>query len=194
MLETMLPLIDSTPAQWLEVALGNFGAVLLDHAHCEKKAAATAMSLVNAYPDKTDLVIRCTKLAQEELRHFRLVMELIVNRGMLLGPDAGDPYAKALLSHLRHGAQQRMTDRLLVAALIEARSCERLQMLADGLAEESLARFYHRLAKAESGHFRLFVGLAKQYDDEAAVDERLRVLAEAETVIMRQLPIEARIH
>lgn len=184
-----------TPSTWLPVALANFDAVLLDHAHCEKKAAASALALVQAYPDRSELVRRCVGLAQEELRHFRQVHRILLARGQVLQRDAGDPYAQALLKHMRSGKHERMIDRLLVSSLIEARSCERLRLLGDALEDLELAHFYRGLATAEAGHHRLFVKLAERYaSDDCDIPGRLHALARLETEIMLQLPVEPRIH
>jgi tRNA-(ms[2]io[6]A)-hydroxylase len=188
------PLQSRTDGRWLQVALADLDAVLLDHAHCEKKAALSAMSLVSAYPHLTELVSRCVRLAQEELRHFQQVHERILERGLRLGRDFGDPYAQELARLVRSGGPGRLTDRLLVCSLIEARSCERLDLLASGLNDQSLAGFYRTLARAEAGHFVLFTDLARFYDEPAAVEARLLELAREEAGIVAGLPIEPRIH
>ncbi len=168
-------------------------AVLVDHAHCEKKAAASAMSLVVGYPEFEELVRRMSALAVEELQHFRAVYERIVQRGLALGRDQGDPYAQKLMA-LARANQGRLTDRLLLFGLIEARSHERLELLATHLEAPDLKRFYGDLAKAESRHAALFRELACLYDDPEAVDERLSELATVEANIVAALPIEPRIH
>ena len=168
-------------------------AVLVDHAHCEKKAAASAMSLVVGYPEFEELVRRMSALAVEELQHFRAVYERIVQRGLALGRDQGDPYARKLMA-LARANQGRLTDRLLLFGLIEARSHERLELLATHLEAPDLKRFYGDLAKAESRHAALFRELACLYDDPEAVDERLSELATVEANVVAALPIEPRIH
>lgn len=191
----MLPLRVPTDPHWTSLAVDRFDDVLLDHAHCEKKAAASAMALVTAYPDHDRLVKAMARLAQEELRHFRQVHDRILARGLKLNRDGGDPYAQELLSQVRkeHPAHRR-TDRLLVSALIEARSCERLELLAGALPDPSLREFYANLARAEGGHYLLFVDLAKAYAPAAEVDARLAELADFEGELVRRLPIEPRIH
>lgn len=184
----------ATSPKWVEVALADFDAVLTDHAHCEKKAASSAMALVNSYPELSELVRRCVKLAQEELRHFQQVHQIILRRGGTLGKDHGDPYAQALLKCMRHGPLQRRMDRLLVCSLIEARSCERLALLGEGLEDPQLANFYKGLAGAEAGHHRLFVDLAARYHPPAEVEARLRELAQREAAIVAELPVAPRIH
>ena len=185
----------STDPAWIRLAVERFDEVLIDHAHCEKKAAASAMALVSAYPDHDVLVKRMAKLAHEELRHFRQVHELILARGLKLGKDEGDPYAKELLRLVRTGSPaERRMDRLLVSALIEARSCERLELLSTALPDPALRSFYAILARAEAGHHRLFVDLAALYASADEVEERFEILATAEGEIVAALPIEARIH
>ena len=184
-----------TPPQWIDVAMADFSAVLIDHCHCERKAATSAIAMVNWYPSHEVLVRRLAKLAQEELRHFREVHRVIVQRGLTLTRDSGDPYVQLLLKHVRTPEAQRRTDRLLVSSLIEARSSERLQLIADALTgDEDLGPFYKALATAERGHYKLFVELATLYEDQAVVDARLLELADAEADIVRRLPVEPRIH
>ena len=183
-----------TDPRWLEVALSDLDALLIDHAHLEKKAAASAMSLVQSYPDHDELVRRCTKLAQEELRHFQQVHQIILERGRTLSGDKGDPYARALLQNVRDSVAGRKVDRLLIFALIEARSCERLDILAGGLSDPQLARFYAGLVSAEAAHFTLFVDLAERYDESGEVATRLEELAIAEAKIIADLPLMPRLH
>jgi tRNA-(ms[2]io[6]A)-hydroxylase len=183
-----------TSEAWLPMALADIDAILVDHAHCEKKAAAAALSLVAQYPEHGTLVQHCVGLAQEELRHFKQVHRLILQRGGALTRDPGDPYARALLRFMRDGATQRMVDRLLICALIEARSCERLGLLGEGLDCPTLAPFYRGLAKAEAGHYRLFVDLARTVAPHPEVDARLQVLCAAEAEIVTTLPVLPRIH
>jgi tRNA-(ms[2]io[6]A)-hydroxylase len=186
-------ILSPTNPKWLEVALADFDRVLVDHAHCEKKAAASAMSLVAAYPDRERLVRRLSALAIEELRHFRAVHLRLRRRGLTLGRDFGDPYAQALMRLVRPG-RGRLTDRLLVGALIEARSRERIQLLADSLDDSELAAFYRSLAEAEGRHADLFGELARHYDDQGEAETRLATLVAAEEEILKQLPIEPRMH
>ena len=135
-----------TSSAWLPQAVARLDDILIDHAHCEKKAAASAMSLVSSYPEHDVLVRRCCKLAQEELRHFAAVHRWLVKRGVKLSGDKGDPYAQQLLQQARHGPSERLVDRLLIFSLIEARSCERLALLG-GALEGELGGFYRGLAK-----------------------------------------------
>ncbi|MDF1564834.1 MAG: tRNA-(ms[2]io[6]A)-hydroxylase [Deltaproteobacteria bacterium] len=188
------PLRWATPREWTEIAGRDMAAVLQDHAHLEKKAAASAMSLVSAYPEHDQLVRRCVRLAREELQHFQQVHALLLARGLPLGKDGGDPYARALLEEVRHPRDQRLLDRLLVFSLIEARSGERLALLGETLEDEELRAFYAGLAKVEAGHFRLFVELAESLFEPARVAERLEVLAAREAEIAAALPLRPRLH
>lgn len=173
--------------------MSDLDSLLDDHAHCEKKAAASALSLIVGYPGHDELVRRLSALAVEELQHFRMVHERLLARGRSLGGDKGDPYAKKLLSLARpnHG---RLTDRLLLLGLIEARSRERLGLLAENLPDPELARFYQQLSEAEARHADMFRELAAIYDERKAVEERLAVLARAEAEIVASLPLSPRIH
>lgn len=187
-------LVVPTSPRWLEVALAGFDEVLRDHVHCERKAAASAMGLVVAYPERTELVRRMARLAQEELRHFQEVHRLLVRRGLSLGRDRGDRYAQQLLACVRHGTDTRRTDRLLVCGLIEARSAERLALLGGALEDAALRKFYEGLATAEAGHHRLFVELAARYEERESVTARLAELAAREADIVSGLPLEPRVH
>lgn len=183
----------ATDPRWVEVALAALDHTLSDHAHCEKKAAASAVKLVADHPDRPDLVRTLAKLAQEEMQHFLTVLFELGQRGIALGPDQGDPYAQALFRLVRSGPG-RLADRLLVGALIEARSCERLALLADALPDPRLRAMYARLAQAEAGHERLFVELARRHSPSGDVDARLDALVAEEARLVAALPIAARIH
>jgi tRNA-(ms[2]io[6]A)-hydroxylase len=183
-----------TSTQWLELALREFDKVLIDHAHCEKKAAANALSLLQAFPEVPGLPAQMARLAREESAHLARVLQLIEERGLTLTHDLGDPYAKALQRFVRTGAKERRLDRLLVASIIEARSHERLALLAEGLTDPVLKQLYDELAQSEDGHQKLFVRLAKGIEPEAEVDARLEVLLEHEANVVNTLPIRAAIH
>lgn len=182
-----------TDPRWLPIALADLDRTLSDHAHCEKKAAASALKLVADHPGEPELVRALAKLAQEEMQHFLAVLAELGRRGVVLGSDEGDPYAQSLLKLVR-GGSRRLLDRLLVAALIEARSCERLALLAKGLADERLRELYRRLATSEAGHERLFVDLARRHAAGEDVGGRLEALAAAEARIVAALPLAPRIH
>jgi tRNA-(ms[2]io[6]A)-hydroxylase len=182
-----------TDRRWLPGALAKLDLVLVDHAHCEKKAAANALSLLQAYPEVPGLPALMARLAREESAHLARVLQLLEARGLTLGRDPGDPYAQGLQRLVRTPAPERRLDRLLVAAIIEARSCERLGLLAEGLEDPALRRFYAELARSEDGHQQLFLRLAERVAPGAA-QARLETLLEAEAQLLRTLPLRPAIH
>ena len=183
----------ATDPRWLPHALAHLDEVLVDHAHCEKKAAANALSLLQSYPEVPGLPGHMARLAREESGHLARVLLLLERRGLTLGRDPGDPYVQGLQALVRTPAAHRQMDRFLVAAIIEARSCERLALLATGLTEPDLRRLYGELARSEHGHQKLFLRLATRVHGEA-VGPRLDQLLEAEASLVRKMPIRAAIH
>ena len=151
------------------------------------------MSLIAGNPDKDVLVKRCAKLAQEELKHFQQVHRILLKRGISLTPDKGDRYVKVLSKHIRSG-EFRLLDRLLLSAIIEARSHERLSLLASVIEDPELQRFYERLAISEAGHASLFVELALLYQRPDDVYERLQFMLEREAELIAELPHAPVIH
>lgn len=186
-------LLVPTPPGWAEVAVADLPSTMSDHAHAEKKAALAGLSLLSREPARSDLVAKMARLAREELRHLDQVLGHLGRLGWALQPDRPDRYAGALLRLRRGGGDAELVDRLLVAALIEARSWERLSLLGAALDGE-LAAFYTELARSEAGHYRLFVDLARSACPGAEVNGRLAELARAEADIITGLPHEARIH
>ena len=187
-----LPLCASDPA-WLAVALGDLDAVHADHLHCERKAAQSALSLIRSYPERADLVDAMARLAHDETRHVMQVASLLSRRGQPASYDLGDDYAAALRREIRGREPERLLDRLLVFALIEARSAERLALLAAHITDAPTAQLYRSLADAEVRHSDTFLVLAEAAAP-AEWRDRLTVLAEAEAAIAAQLPVRARIH
>jgi tRNA-(ms[2]io[6]A)-hydroxylase len=184
----------ATSAAWLPHALAHFDEVLVDHAHCEKKAAANALSLLQAYPEVKGLPAQMARLAREESAHLAKVLQLMDARGLSLGKDLGDPYAQGLQKVMRNPSKERQLDRFLVAGLIEARSCERLALLAEGLEDAALKRFYGELARSEDGHQKLFLRLARAVAPDDVVQARLEVLATFEAELVARLPLRAAVH
>ena len=184
----------ATDAQWLPLALARFDEVLIDHAHCEKKAASNALSLMQAYPEVPGLPAQMARLAREEAGHLARVLQIMEERGLLLGRDGGDPYAQGLQKLMRNGMKERQLDRFLVAGIIEARSAERLALLAEGLTDEPLKRFYTELATSEEGHQKLFLRLAREIAAEDVVETRLSELLDGEAQLLAVLPVRAAIH
>jgi tRNA 2-(methylsulfanyl)-N6-isopentenyladenosine37 hydroxylase len=179
---------------WLPQALAHFDAVLIDHAHCEKKAAANALSLLQAYPELPGLPAQMARLAREESAHLAKVLSVLEARGLTLSKDVGDPYVQQLQKHVRSGFETRRLDRLLVAGIVEARSHERLHLLAEGLTDLGLKKLYAELAKSEDGHQRLFVRLALNVERQDVVFLRLEQLLALEAAVVESLPIRAAIH
>ena len=184
----MLGLLAATDARWADEAMADLDAVLRDHAHCEMKAASHALSLVVRHPDDVTLVRKLTALAKEELDHFERVLEVLSARKIDLGTPPVDEYAAAL----RAGAQRLpktcppLVDRLLVCALIEARSCERFKLLLDRMGEgHELYAFYTELFAAEARHFREYSDLAIAASSSEVVERRLAELATVEAEIVR---------
>jgi tRNA-(ms[2]io[6]A)-hydroxylase len=194
--EPMLDLRIATPRAWVELALANLDAVLVDHAACERKAFSTGMSLVSSYPTSTPLVTAMIDFAREELEHFRTMHGILVRRGLSLAPHAPDPYARALVARIRPGEEATLCDRLLVAGIIEARSCERLLLLAGALPARApeLANVYLDLARAESRHHGLFLRLARTLCGERTTLARASELLDYEGELVSRLPLRAAVH
>jgi tRNA-(ms[2]io[6]A)-hydroxylase len=191
----MVELSYATPKEWAAVALADFDELLRDHAFCERKAHATAMKLVAQYPDRDELVEEMLELATEELLHFRQCYGLMRARGVALGKDAPDPYVQGLRSALRGGSEDSvLLERLLLAGIIEARSCERMGLVAEALQDDKLQRFYRRLCEAEARHEAMFEELALRYFDEDRVRTRLGELLEHEAALVQELPWRSSLH
>ena len=188
-----MQLASATGAAWVRLALARFDEVLVDHAHCEKKAAAHALSMLAAFPDAPGLPRAMARLAREEAGHLAQVLALLERRGLALGRDPGDPYAQGLQKLARAPRSQRLLDQLLVSALIEERSRERLGLLAAHLADPELRGFYARLADAEAGHGALFLRLARRASPEG-LEQRLAVLVREEADLLARLPLRPAIH
>ena len=183
----MLCLKNNTNPEWIISALKQIDNVIIDHAHCEKKAAHTGMVLLNRYPEKHDLGLEMADLIEEEICHYRSVLKILNKRGFTMSSDKGDEYVKQLFTQLRKDDFQ-LLDHLLIAGIIEARSCERLQILADHIEDEELKRFYSTLANSEAGHYMTFINLAKKYFDEKSVKMRLNELTDFEANVVKELP------
>ncbi len=187
----------TTPAGWFAVATADLGGLLSDHLHCERKAAENALSLVRRYPHDGEVVILMGRLAHEETSHVVQVGELLARLGHRPRADRPNQYARALFDRVRSQEPHRKMDALLVAALIEARSHERLALLAEGFGwrgEAELAGFYRTLANAEDRHAEIFRTLAARGLPEGEADQRLEALAVEEAEILAAQPHTARIH
>ncbi len=180
--------------EWLEQALRNMDLILLDHSHCELKAANNAINLMFRYPGHEKLVGAMTAIAREELEHFDQVNRILADRQIPLAPLNSPPYAAALKKQIRSNGQERLLDCLLVGGLIEARSHERLGLLAAYLPEPELAAFYRGLMASEARHFGAFWSLADTYFERSVVKSRLNDLAEIESDLLVELHPEPRVH
>lgn len=192
----MLGLKLPTDPRWVNIAEKNIQEILTDHAFCEIKAASTAISLMVSFPEYTELVKEMPNLAKEEMCHFELVHNIILDRGWTLGRDRKDHYVIKLLSFFPKGGSRttQLIHRLLYAALIEARSCERFKLLSENLKDKELALFFRRLMESEAGHYTLFLNFARNYGDRKIVDEKWQKLLIFEAEIMKSLGSKETIH
>lgn len=195
---TSLPAIkllqQPTSEAWIEQALANLNIILLDHSHCERKAAGVAMNLMFRYPSSSKLVRSLTAIAQEELEHFELVNQWLERRSIAMAPLSAPPYGAGLTAQVRRQEPDRMLDSLLVSGLIEARSHERLGLLAQHCPDSELAQFYRGLMASEARHYGIYWTLATTYFDRAVVSQRLGELASVESELLATLHPEPRIH
>ena len=183
-----------TSDEWIDQALANLDTILLDHSHCERKAAGVALNLMFRYPSSTRLVRQLTAIAREELEHFELVNQILERRGIPLAPLSPPPYGAGLKAQIRSQEPDRMLDSLLVSSLIEARSHERLGLLATHLEDAELAQFYRSLMSSEARHYGVYWVLATTYCDRDLVTTRLQELATIESQLLATLHSEPRIH
>lgn len=192
----MLGLKLPTDPRWINIAAMNIDDILTDHAFCEQKAASTAISLIVSFPEYTDLVRKMTALVEEEMSHFKMVHDLIIARGQTLGRDRKDDYVIALLKFFPKGGSRatQLVHRLLYAALIEARSCERFRLLAEHLEDKKLANFYKKLMISEAHHYTMFLKFARQYGNRVEVDQKWEALLQFEAEIIKNLGISNSIH
>ena len=189
-----LRLSERSSAAWLERALSDVDTILLDHAHCEKKAASTAMNLIFRYQHEPRLMRPMSELAREELEHFERVLTLMERRGVAFEPLEPSPYAAQLYKRVRKQEPHRLLDTLLVCSIIEARSCERMRLLADALEDEELARLYRSLLVSEARHHESFVQLAVSFSDVDTVQARLRELMDHEAEVLNRPTDGVRLH
>lgn len=193
----MLGLKLPTDPRWAKLAEISLEDILTDHAYCEQKAATSCISLVQGYPELSELVDELTPIVTEEWGHFRMVLNELRKRGLQLGRQRKDEYVNALLAFQNKGGTRidRLVEKLLVCALIEARSCERFRLLSLNMEDAHFREFYHKLMISEAGHYRLFIDLAKRYGDEAQVKTRWQEYLDHEAEIMQQLALRGdRVH
>lgn len=180
-----------TDPRWINIAAKNIGEILIDHAYCEQKAASSCISLIVQYPEKEKLVEMLTPVVAEEWAHFERVIGEMKQRGVSLGRQRKDEYVEALQKVLKKGGSrdEQLVEKLLMNALIEARSCERFRLLWKNIPDEGLSKFYYELMVAEAGHYRNFLALAKEYLDEEVVNARWKELLAAESEIVKNLDV-----
>lgn len=192
----MLGLKLPTDPRWVNIVEKNIKDILTDHAFCEQKAASTAISLIVSFPEYTDLVQEMVALVKEEISHFKMVHDKILQRGWTLGRDRKDAYVQQLIAFFPKGGNRttQLVHRLLYAALIEARSCERFRLLSEELKDKELSEFYRNLMVSEANHYTMFLGFARQYGNREEVDEKWQALLNFEAEIMKNLSKSETIH
>ena len=193
----MLGLKLPTDPRWVNLTEKNLEDILTDHAYCEQKATTSCISLIQQYPDKVELVEKLSPIVTEEWGHFRQVIKELKERDLILGRQRKDEYVNELLKFQKRGGSrdERLVEKLLICALIEARSCERFRLLSLHLKEEEMRKFYHSFMVSEAGHYRLFIELAHLYGESTQVRERWQEYLEYEKKIMGNLKLRGdRVH
>jgi tRNA-(ms[2]io[6]A)-hydroxylase len=189
-----IELLKATDLAWVQEVLNDFDSFLQDHANCERKASALAMSMVVKYSDRSRLIPQLIRIAEEELSHFRQVYTLMAERDVRLTKDTPDPYVNQLIQTMRSGREERFLDRLLISGLMECRGAERFQILSEVLKDETLRGFYRELWGSEIKHSRRFIDMALDYFETKVVVSRLQNLAEQEAAIVETLPHRPTLH
>ena len=193
----MLGLKLPTDPRWVNIVEKNISEILTDHAYCEQKAANSAISLIIGYPDINELVTAMIALAQEEMSHFKMVHELMLKRGLKLGRERKDDYVRKLQTHFPKGGSREthLVHKLLIAGLIEARSCERFRLLSEELEDVELRKFYRNLMISEAHHYTLFLKLARKYaPKEVNIESKWQGLLDFEANLMKELGSQETIH
>jgi len=193
-LNVELQLRSASSRSWLSAVLGDFDSFLIDHAANERKASATALNFVVRYPDRQQLIGPMIALSIEELQHFQAVHQVIAQRGLRAGADEKDVYVNQLLAEVRSSGEQRLLDRLIVGAVVEARGCERFGLIAQELPPGELKDLYAEITSSEERHGDLYLGLAAHWFDEPTIAARLDVFLDLEAAIIEGLAIRPRLH
>ncbi len=180
-----------TDPRWVNIAGKNIEEILIDHAYCEQKAASSCISLIIQYPEKQQLVEMLTPIVAEEWGHFERVIDELRKRGMKFGMPRKDEYVEQLQKIIKKGGSRddQLVEKLLMNALIEARSCERFRLLSREIGDLALRKFYYELMVSEAGHYKTFLSLAKAYKDADWVDKRWRELLKEEALIVSRLAV-----
>lgn len=192
----MLHLKLATDPRWVNIAEQNVSEILTDHAYCEQKAASTAISLIVQYPEYPELVTKMAELAREEMDHFIQVHHFIQQRGFELGRERKDEYVNDLVKFVRKGEGRAtaLLDKLLFAAMVEARSCERFKLLSENVKDTELATFYRNLMESEAGHYTLFITLARELCGRETADTRWAEMIAYEASILLKYSKKETIH
>jgi tRNA-(ms[2]io[6]A)-hydroxylase len=193
----MLRLKLPTDKRWAELAQNDLKEALIDHAFCEQKAASSAISIIVQYPEYSELVDEMSKIAQEEMQHFEMVHQKILDRGWVLGRERKDEYVNKLAKYFKKTGDRRenLVHKLLFSAMIEARSCERFRVLSTTVEDEELRDFYNELTKSEAGHYALFLRYAHKYGDEIMdVSQKWEEFLDFEAEVISEYGKSARMH
>jgi len=192
----MLGLKFETETSWAEIAENDLQQILTDHAFAEQKAASNAVSIIINYSEETEMVQSMSEIAIEEMQHFKMVHDLMIARGLILGREQKNDYAKHLHSFFIKTSDRTdaLIQRLLIAALIEARSCERFKVFSENLEDEELSAFYKELMVSEANHYTTFLGFARKYQDRKIVDKKWEGLLSYEAEFMKNRGKKAKVH
>ena len=192
----MLGLKLATDPRWVNIVESNIEEILTDHAWCEQKAATNAIYIIVNNSEKEELVTEMTRIALEEMEHFQMVHNIIKEKGLVLGRERKDNYVNDLVKFAKKDGSRNdaLVERLLFAAMIEARSCERFKVLSDNVQDEELAKFYYDLMASEAGHYTTFLGFAKKYGEGIDVDKRWKEWLEFEAGVIQNYGKEESIH
>ncbi|MEQ9286155.1 MAG: tRNA-(ms[2]io[6]A)-hydroxylase [Cyclobacteriaceae bacterium] len=194
-MQLRVPLCIESSPEWVNAVINDFDSFLKDHANCERKASAMAMSFVAKFPDRVEIIPLLIDTAVEELEHFRSVYQIMEKRNLILPHEIGqDKYVKQLVDKCRSGRLERFMDRLLLASVVENRGAERFRLVYENLDDPELKKFYHDLWASEAKHGEIFVQMALNYFDEKNVFERLKELNELEADIISNMPITPALH
>lgn len=194
-MQLRVPLCYESSPDWVEAVMSDFDSFLKDHANCERKASAMAMSFVAKFPDRVEIIPMLIDTAVEELEHFRSVYQIMKKRNLILPHEIGqDIYMKQLVDQCRSGRLERFMDRLLLASVVENRGAERFRLIYENLEEKELKKFYQDLWASEAKHGEIFVEMALNYFEEKDVFKRLEELNELEGNIISKMPITPALH
>jgi tRNA-(ms[2]io[6]A)-hydroxylase len=195
--KVMLGLKLPTDPRWVNIVEMNIQEILTDHAYCEQKAASNAISCIIRFPEYPDVVTEMVRIAREEMEHFGQVHQELLKRGLCLGRERKDEYVQDLADYIRSGGgskEQQFVDRMLFAAMVEARSCERFKLLSQEIADSELRQFYYELMISEAEHYTTFIGFARKYAGKINVDQRWQDFLNFEASLMEKYGKKETIH